>query len=290
MILNTIRKYLFLLFCILFSYITLAQQTTEDQRRLQAYADEIQFNIQLMQGKVSFKDLIQQDRLFDSQIEDYRKGNTRRLGIRKGKTDTDVNRIIIANEIYFYKELSPKFFIPYDSKIEIWSDEKHFSVKDIAGAIKLTKCFKNGSHTEEFRDVTTTDLYLYSCQISSSDIDTQNVAILIKTVLPEGAGKIKNLDPALAKNIRSISIFPVGYSKEKIPALRTGQTATRQGLWKADLSKVQIEQANQASEVFLQVGEPVPSLGLSEKEEKKIKWTWIDDGVEFLKAQKKGAS
>ncbi len=279
----------------MFSCFTLAQQT-EDQRRLQAYADEIHFNIQLMQGKVSFEELIKQDRLSRIQLEWYQKGDADRLGITKNISSVNIDEIhtknkitqpIIGNDVYFYEEATPKYFIPYDSKIEVSSSGKQFSVKDIVESASLAKYFQGGTHYEEFINVDIRDYYAYSYRIPTSDSATQDIAITINVALPDGTGRIENLNPALAKNIRNISIFPIGYNKKKIPALRTGQTATRQGLWKADLSKGQTEQVTQPSEVFLQVGEPIPSLGLSEKDEKKIKWTWIDNGVEFLKAQKK---
>ena len=246
----------------------------------QSLVDEIYFNAQVMQGEVGIKEVSQ--RASFKQGDEFQKGTSSNFLFFP-------SNIKAHNYLSFYEAVAPEYFIPSTSSIRnIASNGSKLSIMQMEQALQLGKC----QTSEDWFIGDDQATYYFNYHIPSKNISTPAVGITITVFPPKDFDYVKDgykLSKKLEDNIWMINVDRAGYDQYKIPALRTGQAATRQGLWKADLSKAQIEQANQSNEVFLQVGESIPSLGLSEKDEKKIKWTWIDNGVEFLKAQKKGA-
>ena len=225
----------------------------------QSLVNEIYFNARVMQGEIGIDQIL--ERTSPVQRKSFQdKSRDRFLFFPKN--------ITVDNYLSYYEAVAPEYFIPSTSSIENFTPENvNVSVHLIEQALQLEKCqISEDWFLGDDRYVT----YYFTYKIPSRNISTPAVGITISVFPPKGVGFTK-ISKKLEDNIWIINIDRASYDQYKIPALRTGQIATRQGLWKADLSKVQIEQAKQPSEVFLHLGESIPSFCLFEKKKKKIK-------------------
>jgi hypothetical protein len=250
--------------------------------KAQAFIDDIYFNVQVMQGKVGIEEIMK--RALDSQIKRYKTGESSQISLT-------VEKIYVSNTIHFHQAATPKYFIPNDSLISSPVKSKvGLSVQLIEQALGLGKCrmsedwFNDGRFKE----------HIFNYSLPSQDIRYPDAYIRI-AVNPPNDGRYISGDPVsktLQDNIRSVEIGRANYAQQQIPALSSGQPVNREGLWKASVpaDHPKADLINSSSGVFLQRGEILPSFGLEAQEEKKVKWHWLDIGVEFLKAQKEKAS
>ena len=250
--------------------------------KAQAFIDDIYFNVQVMQGKIGIEEILK--RASVKQNEFYKKGESDQISF-------GVKKIRSNNSIKFHEVASPKYFIPNDSLISSPSEDKvGLSVELIEQALGLGHCrmsedwFNDGRFKE----------HIFNYSLPSQDIRFPDAYIRI-AVNPPNDDRYTSGDPVsktLQDNIRSVEIGRANYTQQQIPALFSSQPVNREGLWKASVpaNHPKADLINSSTGVFLQRGEILPSFGLEERNEKKIKWHWIDNGVEFLKTQKQKIS
>ncbi len=272
------NKYLLLIYLAFFIPCLAMAKESKISAEAQAYIDEINFNIQVMQGKTGLEEIIQENRLGEKQIERYKQGKSSNF-IVTGKD------VYATNYISFHKALSPKYFIPSTSIIRDWSNDTGLSVKIIANALGLDKRTYSGKAVRLFYGGDSTLYFNHEYDVISPSIPYNEVRVRFKVLPPEDYIEGNPLDLAIVNNIASVTVAQLSHTKQKIPVLRSGEATTRNGFWQASVSKnhPKADVINHSPPIYLQWKEVLPDFGLEQKDAKKIKWTWVNDDVEQLK-------
>ena len=247
--------------------------------KAQAFIDDIFFNVQIMQDRININEVL--ERASSTQKKYYQSGklNTISFSIKNG--------MWVSNDITYHEGITPKYSIAYKSLI--WSPSEYkvgLSVALIEQVLDLGKCRMSESGSLDFMNKTKLHYFYY--EIPSGDYRYPDAYIRIGVHPPSHYKEGDLVSKTLQDNLGAIEIGRGGYSQHEISTLHSGQPATREGLWKpaAPINHLKAEYINSSVGVFMRRGDILPNFGLDTKEETKIKWHWMNNGVEFLKEQK----
>ena len=243
----------------------------------QAYVEAIKFDVAVMQKRVGIEELL--GKVSTVQADFYQSGESNELAF-------GVSKAFANNSIMFYQEASPEYFIPFSATLTTpTKTNTELSVKKLEQALSLSKCEKSGRWVLEVNQNKWS--YFFDYVIPAQKISEPTVLITIGVNDPF-VSEDRPASTGTIDGILYVDIDSIGYAgREKVPTLHSKEPATREGLWMASVPKSHpyADKINRSSGVFLRVGEIIPAFGSDDKDEKFVKWQWVNNGVEFLKAK-----